>query len=155
MRYATTSGVTRNEFDIDIAGEHTHTKLSGMAIGSGRNMSTFPRTCGMRRATDAATSCSNIVLDEGATAAFEGSIEVYHGARFVWKPTKATAISWPSRDARMHTKPQLLIYNDDVRCSHGATEASSMRKPLFYMQARGISFGRGKAHADAGFYESM
>lgn len=38
----------------------------------------------------------------------------------------------------MHTKPQLLIYNDDVKCSHGATTGQLDAKALFYMQTRGI-----------------
>ena len=38
----------------------------------------------------------------------------------------------------MHTKPQLLIYNDDVKCSHGATTGQLDSKALFYMQTRGI-----------------
>ncbi len=38
----------------------------------------------------------------------------------------------------MHTKPQLLIYNDDVKCSHGATTGQLDDRALFYMQTRGI-----------------
>jgi Fe-S cluster assembly protein SufD len=49
-----------------------------------------------------------------------------------------------SRDARMHTKPQLLIYNDDVKCSHGATTGQLDAKALFYMQARGISLAEAR-----------
>ncbi|MDE6154566.1 MAG: SufD family Fe-S cluster assembly protein, partial [Muribaculaceae bacterium] len=39
---------------------------------------------------------------------------------------------------RMHTKPQLLIYNDEVKCSHGATTGQLDDRALFYMQSRGI-----------------
>ena len=38
----------------------------------------------------------------------------------------------------MHTKPQLLIYNDDVKCSHGATTGQLDERALFYMRTRGI-----------------
>lgn len=38
----------------------------------------------------------------------------------------------------MHSKPQLLIYNDDVKCSHGATTGQLDEKAMFYMQTRGI-----------------
>ena len=38
----------------------------------------------------------------------------------------------------MHTKPQLLIYNDEVKCSHGASTGQLDENALFYMQQRGI-----------------
>ncbi len=138
-----TNGVTRNEFDIDIAGEHTHTKLSGMAIGSGTQH--VDNSSNLRHAACHGRSDQlfKYVLDEGATAAFEGSIEVCHGARFV-EAYQSNRNILASRDARMHTKPQLLIYNDDVKCSHGATTGQLDAKALFYMQARGISLAEAR-----------
>jgi Fe-S cluster assembly protein SufD len=44
-----------------------------------------------------------------------------------------------SDNARVNTKPQLEIYADDVKCSHGATIGQLNKDALFYMQARGIS----------------
>ena len=38
----------------------------------------------------------------------------------------------------MHTEPQLLIYNDEVKCSHGTATGQLDANALFYMQARGI-----------------
>ena len=43
-----------------------------------------------------------------------------------------------SRDARAYAKPQLEIYADDVKCSHGATTGQIDPLQLFYMQQRGI-----------------
>ena len=77
------------------------------------------------------------VLDERSTGAFEGSIEVCHGSRFV-EAYQSNRNILASKDARMHSKPQLLIYNDDVKCSHGATTGQLDEKAMFYMQTRGI-----------------
>ena len=44
-----------------------------------------------------------------------------------------------TREARMYSKPQLEIYADDVKCSHGATVGQLDESALFYMQQRGIS----------------
>lgn len=41
--------------------------------------------------------------------------------------------------AKMRTKPQLEIYADDVKCSHGATVGQLDQEALFYLQSRGIS----------------
>ena len=43
-----------------------------------------------------------------------------------------------STSAKMHTKSQLEIYNDDVKCSHGATTGQLDSEALFYMRSRGI-----------------
>jgi Fe-S cluster assembly protein SufD len=44
-----------------------------------------------------------------------------------------------TREARMYTQPQLEIYADDVKCSHGATVGQLDENALFYMRQRGIS----------------
>lgn len=132
-----TNGVTRNEFDIEIAGEHTRTRLSGMAIGSGSQHVDNSSNLRHSACHGHSDQLFKYVLDEDATAAFEGSIEVCHGARFV-EAYQSNRNILASRSARMHTKPQLLIYNDDVKCSHGATTGQLDAKALFYMQTRGI-----------------
>ena len=43
-----------------------------------------------------------------------------------------------TREARMYSKPQLEIYADDVKCSHGMTTGQLDENALFYMQSRGI-----------------
>ena len=44
-----------------------------------------------------------------------------------------------SDEARMHSKPQLEIYNDDVKCSHGCAIGQLDPMQIFYMRSRGIS----------------
>jgi Fe-S cluster assembly protein SufD len=43
-----------------------------------------------------------------------------------------------SNDANIYTKPQLEIYADDVKCSHGATTGRLDEEAMFYLKARGI-----------------
>ena len=43
-----------------------------------------------------------------------------------------------STEARKHSKPRLEIYNDEVKCSHGATIGQLNEEALFYMRSRGI-----------------
>lgn len=132
-----TNGTTRNEYIVEAIGEHTHTRLSGMAIGSGTQHIDNCSDLHHRGNRGRSEQMFKYVLDEQSTGAFEGSIEVCHGARFV-EAYQSNRNILASRDARMHTKPQLLIYNDDVKCSHGATTGQLDSKALFYMQARGI-----------------
>lgn len=134
---ALSNGNTRNEFSIDIAGDGCETHLNGLAIGSGsqhidNNSQLRHSSCHSR-----SSQLFKYVLDEAATGAFEGSIEVCHGARFN-EAYQSNRNILASTSARMHSKPQLLIYNDDVKCSHGATTGQLDAKALFYMQTRGI-----------------
>ncbi len=72
------------------------------------------------------------------TAVFNGRIHIHSGA-----PGADAALS--NRNLALHpeaiinTKPELEIYTDDVRCSHGATVGQLSEESLFYLQSRGIT----------------
>ncbi|MDE6038656.1 MAG: SufD family Fe-S cluster assembly protein, partial [Paramuribaculum sp.] len=77
------------------------------------------------------------VLDGQSVGAFGGRILVTPQAKFTdAAQTDRNLLASP--DARMHAKPQLEIYNDDVKCSHGATTGQLDAEALFYMRTRGI-----------------
>ena len=78
------------------------------------------------------------VLDDMATGAFNGRIYVHKDAQGTSAYQKNNNILLTD-DARMDTKPQLEIYADDVKCSHGATVGQLDDDALFYLQSRGIS----------------
>lgn len=60
-----------------------------------------------------------------------------------------------SNDARVDTKPQLEIFNDDVKCSHGATVGQLEEEELFYLLSRGISPKLAKNLLTYGFAEEL
>ena len=78
------------------------------------------------------------VLDEMATGSFNGRIYVHKDAQKTSAYQRNNNILLTD-DAKMYTKPQLEIYADDVKCSHGATVGRLNDDALFYMQSRGIS----------------
>lgn len=77
------------------------------------------------------------VLDDTSTAAFNGKIHVHPDAQKTEAYQTNNNILL-SDAARVHTKPQLEIYADDVKCSHGATVGQLDEDALFYLQSRGI-----------------
>ena len=77
------------------------------------------------------------ILDDMATGAFNGRIFVDKNAQGTLAYQKNNNILL-NDDARMDTKPQLEIYADDVKCSHGATVGQPDNDALFYLQSRGI-----------------
>ena len=78
------------------------------------------------------------VLDDASTGAFNGKIHVYPDAQKTMAYQTNNNILLTDT-ARMHSKPQLEIYADDVKCSHGATVGQLDEDALFYLQSRGIS----------------
>ena len=77
------------------------------------------------------------VLDDMATGAFNGRIYVHQDAQGTIAYQKNNSILLTD-DAKMDTKPQLEIYADDVKCSHGATVGQLDDNALFYLRSRGI-----------------
>ncbi len=78
------------------------------------------------------------VLDDMSTGAFNGRILVRPDAQGTLAYQKNNNILLTD-DAKMDTKPQLEIYANDVKCSHGATVGQLDNDALFYIQSRGIN----------------
>lgn len=132
-----TCGTTRNDFSIDLNGENTETYLAGMVIGSDEMH--VDNDSAIRHLSPRCRSNQlfKYVLDDNSRGAFEGSILVAPGSQFT-EAYQSNRNILASTDARMHCKPQLEIYNDDVKCSHGATTGQLDTDALFYMRSRGI-----------------
>ena len=60
-----------------------------------------------------------------------------------------------SGQATLHTKPQLEIWADDVKCSHGATTGQLNEEQLFYLMSRGLSEAEASAMIVTGFIEPL
>ena len=77
------------------------------------------------------------ILDDRAHGVFQGKVHVHQPAQKTdgYQLSKALILS---EGAEMDTKPELEIYADDVKCSHGATTGRLDDEPMFYMQSRGI-----------------
>ncbi len=78
------------------------------------------------------------ILDDSSTGLFNGKIYVHQDAQKTDAKQSNQAILL-SENAKIHTKPQLEIYADDVKCTHGCTVGKMDKDPLFYLQARGLS----------------
>lgn len=77
------------------------------------------------------------VLGDDAVGVFEGRVLVRENAQqTISQETNRNLCA--SENSRMHTKPEMEIYADDVKCSHGATVGQLNNAALFYMQQRGI-----------------
>ncbi|MDR3433810.1 MAG: Fe-S cluster assembly protein SufD [Rouxiella aceris] len=79
-----------------------------------------------------------VIVNDRAKAVFNGMIQVAKGAvKTDGKMTNNNLLL--SKQAEVDTKPQLVIFADDVKCGHGATVGRMDEEQLFYLRARGIS----------------
>lgn len=79
------------------------------------------------------------LLDDSSTGVFNGKVYVHLDAQKT-NAYQNNANILLSEQAQMNTKPELEIYADDVRCSHGTTTGQMDEEALFYLQSRGLSY---------------
>ena len=132
------NGTTRNEFYCRFAGEHASLRLFGMGIeDEQRKLSIYSRI-----SHDVPRCHSNelfkFTVDDESSAAFSGKIYVAEGS-VQTEAYQANRNLVSGNNARIFTKPVLEIYNDDVKCSHGAAIGQLDEMQLFYMRTRGLS----------------
>lgn len=132
------NGMTRNEFFTTFCGRDARLKMLGMGIeDDSRKLDTYSRI------SHDVPECNTdelfkYVVDDNAVGAFAGLIYVAEGA-VKTEAYQSNRNLVGSETAVMHSKPQLEIYNDDVKCSHGTAIGQLDEKQLFYMMTRGIS----------------
>ena len=133
------NGTTRNTTEVTLNGRGAEINLCGMAIAD-KNEHVDNHTVIDHKVSDCTSNeLFKYVLDDQSVGAFAGKVLVRPGAQHTSSQQTNRNIC-ATREARMYTQPQLEIYADDVKCSHGATVGQLDEKALFYMQQRGISY---------------
>lgn len=94
------------------------------------------------------------VLNDKSRGVFNGKVFVAVGASGTdgYQSNKNLLLS---NDARVDTKPQLEIFNDDVKCSHGATVGQLEEEELFYLLSRGLNESLARNLLTYGFAEEI
>jgi len=131
------SSLARNELNCLLDGERIETTLNGLYMPTGKQLMDC-RT----RIDHAKPNCNSYelykgILDNEARGVFNGKIFVHQDAQKTDAKQSNQALLL-SDDAVVNTKPQLEIYADDVRCTHGATIGELDEKALYYLRSRGV-----------------
>ena len=130
-------GIVRNNLRINLQGEGAETSALGLfTIDKMQHVDNFTVIDHLKPHCTSNQHYKGI-LDDNSTGAFSGMIHVYPDAQ----KTEAFQTNnniLLSDTARMHSKPRLEIYADDVKCSHGATVGQLDEDAMFYLQSRGI-----------------
>lgn len=94
------------------------------------------------------------ILDGKSRAVFNGKVFVHKNASGT-DAEQSNKNLLLSNDARVDTKPQLEIFNDDVKCSHGATVGQLEDEELFYLLSRGLNEDLARNLLTYGFAEEI
>jgi Fe-S cluster assembly protein SufD len=129
--------LVRNDVTAVLGAEGCECTLNGLYAGHGDQLIDNHTRIEHARPHCASHELYKGILDGKAHGVFNGKIHVHPDAQKTdAKQTNQTLLL--SDDATINTKPQLEIYADDVKCTHGATVGQLDAEALFYLRARGI-----------------
>lgn len=129
--------LVRNEVRVRFNGEHAEATVNGLYMATGtQHLDNFTVI------DHAMPNCASHELYKGILN--DRSHGVFNGKIFVRKDAQKTDAKQTNKvlllsdDATINTKPQLEIFADDVKCTHGATVGQLDANQMFYLQSRGI-----------------
>ena len=130
--------LSRRDFNIELDESGANCNLFGLYLVDNENHIDHHTTIEHKEAYCNSNENYKGILSGKSTGVFNGRIHVHPDAQ------KTDAIQnnrnlLLSDDAIIHTKPELEIYADDVKCTHGATVGQLDEKALFYLRTRGLN----------------
>jgi Fe-S cluster assembly protein SufD len=130
--------ISRAEFHVTLVGAQAHTHLNAAQLLPGAQHGDFTSVVQHKAPNCTSRQTVKSVLDGTARGVFQGRIEVDRIAQKTdgYQMNQALLLS-PT--AEMDIKPELQIFADDVKCSHGATIGALDPEQIFYLRSRGIA----------------
>ena len=129
--------LVRNDINAMMGGDRVETYLNGLFVADGQRHVDHHTQVDHAHPNGHSNEKYKGVLGGRATGVFRGRIHVHPDAQKTdaYQNNKNLLLT---RDATVHTKPQLEIYADDVKCSHGATVGQLDEEAIFYLRSRGV-----------------
>jgi Fe-S cluster assembly protein SufD len=131
------AALARQEVAVVLDGEGAEAQLNGLYVVNGRQHVDNYTTLDHAKAHTASREFYKGVLEGKSSGVFHGRIIVRPGAQKT-DAKQSNKNLLLSDDATINTKPQLEIYADDVKCTHGATVGQIDPEAIFYLRSRGI-----------------
>ena len=128
----------RRDFNVELNQSGANCNLFGLYFVDKENHIDHHTTIEHKEANCNSNEHYKGILSGKSTGVFNGRIHVHPGAQKTDAIQKNQNLLL-SDDAIIHTKPELEIYADDVKCTHGATVGQLDEKGLFYLRTRGLN----------------
>jgi Fe-S cluster assembly protein SufD len=144
---ATGAKLSRNNLRTTLDGEHIEAILNGVYLTNGDQLADHYMIVDHAKPNCASHEYFNGILAGKSKGVFHGRILVRPDAQKTdAKQTNKNLLL--SDDASADTKPQLEIYADDVKCTHGATIGQLNDESIYYLRSRGIGSRNRATHVD-------
>lgn len=131
-------GLQRQGYEFKLLDKGVYSSLTGIYLKDGQQIQDFTVLAGHYDESGVSAQHFKGVVDDQARAVFQGKIHVHRSAQKTdgYQSHHALLLS---QECEANAKPELEIYADDVKCSHGATAGQLDHNALFYLRSRGIS----------------
>ncbi len=130
-------GFVRNNLHLTLDGEYIDSHMFGLYIPNGSQHIDNHTVADHRKANSVSNELYKGILMDESTGVFNGKIFVRQDAQKTNAYQNCRNVVMSDK-AVMNTKPQLEIWADDVKCSHGTTTGKLNDEAIFYMRSRGI-----------------
>lgn len=131
-------GLIRNNLNINVEGKNCETNLNGVYLLKGKQHVDNHTVVDHKVANCQSNEKYKGVLADQSTGVFNGKVFVRKDAQQI-NAFQSNGNVLLSDDATVNSKPELEIYADDVKCSHGSTTGQLDEDAVFYLRARGLS----------------
>lgn len=135
--FTVNGGFVRNNLNLVLDGEYIESHMYGLYIPNGKQHVDNHTLVDHRKPNCESNELYKGILDDNSKGVFNGKIFVREDAQKTNAYQNCRNVIL-SDSAAMNTKPQLEIWADDVKCSHGTTTGKLNEEAIFYMQSRGI-----------------
>ena len=129
--------ISRYNLNVQLA-EEAECAVDGLALIAGRQLADTHTCIDHAKPNAVSRQMHKCIVGGGAHAVFNGKIKVRQGAQRTDSRQSSRNLLLTGK-AHVDTKPQLEIFADDVKCTHGATIGQLDNEEVFYLQSRGLS----------------
>ena len=146
--------VSRMETSGSINDSEIECNIKGLYIGKKSQVHEITNLMQHKHAQSKSNQHVKGILDNASKGIFQGKVKVFQDAQ------KTNAYQFNqnlllSENAEINTKPELEIYADDVKCSHGVTTGELDKEMLFYLRSRGLTLDESRNFLIEGFINEL
>ena len=146
--------LVRNDIEVSIEGERSNCTLNGVFLVDGKRHVDTNTLIHHRVANCTSHELYKGILADHGKGVFRGKIHVHQEAQKTDAKQSSSNLLL-SDDSTINTQPNLEIYADDVRCTHGATVGQLDEDAMFYLRTRGLSEAGAKRLLTLGFVNDV
>jgi Fe-S cluster assembly protein SufD len=138
------ASLSRDDIEVRLDGEGASCELAGLFVVDGKRVADTHSKIDHVRPHGTSRELYKGILDDQARGVFNGLVVVRPGAQKTdaWQMNRNLLLS---REALVHSTPQLEILANDVKCKHGSTTGQLDPAALFYLRSRGIDAAAARA----------